>query len=42
MVFLAKAGRVFDVAEALRAAGGTVLRFTFDGTGVVSWSAAEH
>jgi D-glycero-alpha-D-manno-heptose-7-phosphate kinase len=42
MVFAAAAGRAFAVAEALRAAGGTVLRFAFDGTGVVSWLAGEH
>jgi D-glycero-alpha-D-manno-heptose-7-phosphate kinase len=42
MVFLAKAGHAFAVADALRAAGGTVLRFTFDGAGVMSWSASEH
>ncbi len=42
MVFLAKAGRAFAVAEALRAAGGQVLRFSFDGAGVVSWLAPEH
>jgi len=42
MVFVARAGRAFAVAEAVRAAGGTVLRFGFDGTGVVSWLAEEH
>jgi hypothetical protein len=42
MVFVARAGRSFAVAEALRAAGGTVLRFSFDGAGVVSWLAEEH
>jgi D-glycero-alpha-D-manno-heptose-7-phosphate kinase len=42
MVFVARAGRSFAVAEALRAAGGTVLRFGFDGDGVVSWLAEEH
>ena len=42
MVFLAKAGRAFAVAEALRAAGGTVLRFRFDTTGVVSWLGTER
>ena len=42
MVFLAKAGRAFAVAEALRTAGGQVLRFGFDGTGVVSWLGAER
>ena len=42
MVFLARAGRAFAVADALRRAGGQVLRFSFDGAGVVSWSAPEH
>ena len=42
MVFLAKAGRAFAVAEALRAAGGQVLRLAFDSAGVVSWLAPEH
>jgi D-glycero-alpha-D-manno-heptose-7-phosphate kinase len=42
MVFVARAGRAFAVAEALRAAGATVLRFAFDGTGVASWLAEEH
>jgi len=42
MVFLAKAGRTFAVAEALRAAGGTVLSFSFDATGVVRWLGVEH
>jgi len=42
MIFLAKAGRAFDVAAALRAAGGQVLPFSFDTTGVVSWLAPEH
>ncbi len=42
MVFLAKAGRAFAVAEALRAAGGQVLRFSFDGAGVTSWLGAER
>ncbi len=42
MVFLAKAGRAFAVAEALRAAGGQVLRFSFDGGGVVAWLGAER
>ncbi len=42
MVFLARAGRAFAVADALRAAGGQVLRFSFDGAGVVSWTAPEH
>ncbi len=42
MVFAAKAGRALAVAEALRAAGGTVLRFAFDGAGVTAWLAGEH
>ena len=42
MVFLARAGRAFAVIEALRAAGGQVLRFSFDAAGVVSWLAPEH
>jgi D-glycero-alpha-D-manno-heptose-7-phosphate kinase len=42
MVFAAASGRAFAVAEALRAAGGTVLRFAFDGAGVASWLAGEH
>ena len=42
VVFLAKAGRAFALAEALREAGGQVLRFAFDGAGVVSWEGAER
>jgi D-glycero-alpha-D-manno-heptose-7-phosphate kinase len=42
MVFLAKAGRAFAVAEALRGAGASVLRYAVDGTGVVSWLGAER
>ena len=42
IVFLAKAGRAFAVADALRAAGGQVLRFSFDSAGVVCWLAPEH
>ena len=42
MVFLARSGRAFAVAEALRAAGGQILRYAFDGAGVVSWTAPEH
>jgi D-glycero-alpha-D-manno-heptose-7-phosphate kinase len=42
MVFLAKAGRAFALGEALRAAGGQVLRCCFDSAGVVSWLAPEH
>ena len=42
MVFLARPGREFDVAEALRAAGGTILRFTFDRIGVAAWESLER
>jgi D-glycero-alpha-D-manno-heptose-7-phosphate kinase len=42
MVFLAKAGRAFAVAEALRGAGGQVLRCSFDAAGVVSWLGVER
>lgn len=42
LVFLARPGSDFAVAEALRAAGGTVLRFTFDGAGVVTWTTGER
>jgi D-glycero-alpha-D-manno-heptose-7-phosphate kinase len=42
LAFLARPGREFDVAEALRAAGGTVLRCGFDATGVVAWEADER
>jgi D-glycero-alpha-D-manno-heptose-7-phosphate kinase len=42
MVFLARAGRAFAVADALRAAGGQVLPFTFDLSGVASWTAPEY
>jgi D-glycero-alpha-D-manno-heptose-7-phosphate kinase len=42
MVFLARAGRAFALADALREAGGRVLRFSFDAAGVVSWSAPDH
>jgi len=42
MVFLAKAGRAFALAEALRGAGATVLRWAVDGTGVVTWLGAER
>jgi D-glycero-alpha-D-manno-heptose-7-phosphate kinase len=41
-VFLAKPGREFDLAEALRSAGGTILRFSFDGAGVTAWEAPER
>ena len=42
MVFLAKAGRAFAVAEALKGAGATVLPYAFDGRGVTSWLGAER
>lgn len=42
LVFLARPGHESRVAEALRAAGGTVLPFTFDTTGVVTWTASER
>ena len=42
MVFLARAGQAFGLAEALRAAGGQVLPFGFDAEGVVAWEGAEH
>ncbi len=41
MVFLAKAGRAFALAGALRAAGGTVLNHSFDGAGVAAWCVGE-
>ena len=41
-VFLARPGREADVAEALRAAGATILRFTFDTMGVQAWESAER
>jgi D-glycero-alpha-D-manno-heptose-7-phosphate kinase len=42
LVFLARPGCAFAVADAVRAAGGTVLRFTFDTAGVVCWSGQEQ
>lgn len=41
LVFLARAGAEFNVAEALRAAGGTILPLTFDTTGVTVWQPDE-
>jgi D-glycero-alpha-D-manno-heptose-7-phosphate kinase len=41
-VFLARPGREYELAAALRAAGGTVLRFTFDTTGVAAWESGER
>jgi D-glycero-alpha-D-manno-heptose-7-phosphate kinase len=37
LVFLARGGSEFEVADALRAAGGTVLPFAFDESGVTVW-----
>ncbi len=42
MVFLARAGKAFAVAEALRLAGATVLRSGFAESGVVAWTAEER
>jgi D-glycero-alpha-D-manno-heptose-7-phosphate kinase len=42
LAFLARPGRESDVAEALRAAGGVVLRATLDMDGVAAWEAAER
>lgn len=42
MVFLARAGKAFAVAEALRHAGATVLRSDFAAEGVVAWAAGER
>jgi D-glycero-alpha-D-manno-heptose-7-phosphate kinase len=42
VVFLAPAGEEHAVADALRAAGGTVLRFTFDTHGVEAWTCQER
>jgi D-glycero-alpha-D-manno-heptose-7-phosphate kinase len=42
IALLAKPGREFDVAEALRAAGGVVLRSGFDYSGVTAWEALER
>jgi D-glycero-alpha-D-manno-heptose-7-phosphate kinase len=42
IALLAKPGREFDVAEALRAAGGVVLRAGFDYSGVTVWEALER
>jgi hypothetical protein len=39
-VFLAEPGREFELSEALQAAGGTILRFSFDTNGVVTWETA--
>lgn len=42
LLFLAPAGEEYAVAEALREAGGTVLRYTFDTTGVQAWTSQER
>jgi len=42
LAFLARPGREEEVAEALRVAGGVVLRAGFDLSGVASWEAAER
>jgi len=42
LVFLAKPGREFELAEALKAAGGTILKFSFDTGGVVTWETTER
>lgn len=42
LAFLARPGREADVTEALRAAGGVILRAGFDQHGVASWEAAER
>lgn len=42
LVFLAKPGREFELAEALKAAGGTILKFSFDNTGVVTWEPSDR
>ena len=42
MVFLARPGREFEVAEACEKAGGTILRFSFDDTGVTSWEISDR
>ena len=42
LAFLARPGREAEVAEALRAAGGVILRAGFDMAGVAAWQAAER
>jgi len=42
LVFLARPGREAEVAEALRQAGGVILRAGFDQAGVASWEVAER
>jgi D-glycero-alpha-D-manno-heptose-7-phosphate kinase len=42
LVFLARPGEEHALGEALRAAGGTVLRYTFDAVGVEAWKSEER
>lgn len=42
LLVLAPPGEEHTVAEALRAAGGTILRFTFDTNGVEAWTCQER
>lgn len=42
LVFLARPGREFELAEALRATGGTILKCSFDTTGVVTWETTDR
>ncbi|HEY2805890.1 MAG TPA: hypothetical protein VGI92_08530 [Gemmatimonadales bacterium] len=42
VVLLARPGREFDVAEAVKNVGGTVLPFGFDMNGVAAWEASER
>ncbi len=42
IVFLAKPGREFDVAEAVRGAGGLLLPVNFDLAGVATWETDER
>ena len=42
LVFLALPGEEHALGEALRAAGGTILRYTFDAVGVEAWQSQER
>ena len=42
LLFLARPGEEHAVAEALRGAGGAILRYTFDAMGVLSWTSQER
>ena len=42
LVFLAPPGEEYAVGEALREAGGTVLKYTFDQAGVEAWTCQER